>query len=425
MSSSSQQAENSSTPPLYWDIVVLVGVLIYAALCAFGVGTDVISYRIWGVVTLAAGAVTAAGMVLTAARLRSYLFAFFVATSGFLSAIVGIFYRAQSGCAGVAAECGANMETAVVERAGRLLIRTGSPYLDISQIAQPHTWHYNPYSPLLSIFGIPRALFGDVWWTDARWFFMAATLLVLWATWIMAGRPLIPHGTWLVLAAVAPVSMNFVAAGIDVLIVVLMVLCIASVSKGHPFVGGLVAAAAVGMKLTALPVVVVALVFAFCAQGARRSSGPIFGAATVLGSAAVYIPAFVVNPEAFKENVFRYPLGLSEVRSSAQGATPGQLISSIGPAGRSVVLGFLAVAIFLILVWMVWRPPRTASRALWICAVGLFVAMLLMPASRFGYLVYPGVLAAAALIALSSRRLAAANPAPSAGYSSSAAANRG
>ncbi|WP_303678736.1 hypothetical protein [Lawsonella clevelandensis] len=48
---------------------------------------------------------------------------------------------------------------------------------------------------------------------------------------------------------------------------------------------------------------------------------------------------------------------------------------------------------------MVKRPPSTLVRTLWICAVGLTAAMLLMPASRFGYLIYPAVLAAGALVA--------------------------
>ncbi|MFY9190584.1 MAG: glycosyltransferase 87 family protein [Lawsonella sp.] len=396
MSSSSQQREKIINPPIYWDVLVLVGVVLYATLCAFGVATDVVSYRIWGSVTAVAGVVTALGLAFSRGRLRTPFFTFFVAASALVSTIGGIVYRAQAGCTGVAKECGANMETAVVERGGELFLQHGTPYLDIATLAHPQVWHYNPYSPLLSVFGVPRAIFGSHWWTDARWFFLLATLLVLWVAWYMADRPRIPHGAILLLAAAPPVTMNFVAAGIDALIVALMVWAMVAVWRGQSFIGGLIAATAAGMKLTAFPVVVVAAVFAFCRPGRKRSHGPLFVGATLISLVAVYVPAFGINKEAFLENVIRYPLGLSRVTSSAQGGTPGQLISNIGPAGKSVVLGFLVVAVFLIVAWMVWQPPRTITRAYAVSAVGLLTAMLLMPASRFGYLIYPAVLTAAA-----------------------------
>lgn len=425
VSSSSQQRERILNPPFYVDIAALTAVVLYAALCAFRVATSVVSYQIWGAVTALVGLVTVLGVGVSRGRLRSQFLTFFVAVSAVGSAFGGIIYRAQSGCTGVAKECGANMETAVVERGGELLLRHGSPYLDIAALPQPQVWHYNPYSPLLSVFGVPRAVVGAHWWTDARWFFMLATVLVLWAAWRAAQRPHIPGGALLVVAALPPVTQNFVAAGIDALIVALMVWAIVAVSRGQSFGAGLIAAAAVGMKLTALPVVVVAAVFAFCRAGDNRTldsarsagstrstrsihsadsassirgiRGLLFVGATLLGMVTVYVPAFVLNREAFLENVIRYPLGLARVTSSAQGGTPGQLISSISPAGKSVVLGFLVVAALLIVAWMVWRPPRTATRAFAISAVGLLAAMVLMPASRFGYLIYPAVLAAAAL----------------------------
>jgi len=49
-----------------------------------------------------------------------------------------------------------------------------------------------------------------------------------------------------------------------------------------------------------------------------------------------------------------------------------------------LVLAGLAIA-----AWLVRRPPRDAGAAALICAVGLLAATLLMPATRFGYLLYP------------------------------------
>ena len=44
----------------------------------------------------------------------------------------------------------------------------------------------------------------------------------------------------------------------------------------------------------------------------------------------------------------------------------------------------LAVAVVL-----VRRPPRTAGAAALVCGNGLLAAILLMPTTRFGYLLYP------------------------------------
>jgi hypothetical protein len=40
-------------------------------------------------------------------------------------------------------------------------------------------------------------------------------------------------------------------------------------------------------------------------------------------------------------------------------------------------------------VWLVRRPPRDASAAALVCAAGMLAATLLLPATRFGYLLYP------------------------------------
>src|SRR5690606_14041819 len=44
-------------------------------------------------------------------------------------------------------------------------------------------------------------------------------------------------------------------------------------------------------------------------------------------------------------------------------------------------------------LWLLRRPPRTAAAAAGVSAVGLLAAMMLLPATRFGYLLYPAALA--------------------------------
>jgi len=47
------------------------------------------------------------------------------------------------------------------------------------------------------------------------------------------------------------------------------------------------------------------------------------------------------------------------------------------------------VAAIAIAGWLVWRPPQDAGAAAGIAAWGLLAAILVIPSTRFGYLLYP------------------------------------
>jgi hypothetical protein len=76
---------------------------------------------------------------------------------------------------------------------------------------------------------------------------------------------------------------------------------------------------------------------------------------------------------------------------------PGNLIARLGPAGHDVSLALLAAAGLAMAIWLVARPPRTSTGAAVRIAVGLTGALLLAPATRYGYLIYPIVLFGAAI----------------------------
>src|SRR5690242_8996917 len=77
----------------------------------------------------------------------------------------------------------AQEEVIVVERAGQRLLDTGTPYLDRAAIAalppDERLLGYVPYQPGMALFGLPRALAGAHWWTDARVWFALVTAVVL------------------------------------------------------------------------------------------------------------------------------------------------------------------------------------------------------------------------------------------------------
>ena len=90
------------------------------------------------------------------------------------------------------------------------------------------------------------------------------------------------------------------------------------------------------------------------------------------------------------ENVIRFPLGHGLVTSPAQSPFPGYLISS-GAARRAVRRGRAAGRgrAARSPSGSLRRPPRTAAAAALFCGYGLLAAILLMPTTRFGYLLYP------------------------------------
>jgi hypothetical protein len=89
------------------------------------------------------------------------------------------------------------------------------------------------------------------------------------------------------------------------------------------------------------------------------------------------------------ENVLRFPLGHGLVTSPAQSPFPGYLIAQNLPAGRVVAAALLVAVAVAIGVRLLRRPPRTARAAALLCGWGLLAAILLMPTTRFGYLLYP------------------------------------
>jgi hypothetical protein len=85
-------------------------------------------------------------------------------------------------------------------------------------------------------------------------------------------------------------------------------------------------------------------------------------------AAAGVVPFALVDPHPFVEHVVLFPLGAAGAGSPATSPLPGHLLATHVPGGRAVAV---------------------ADRV----ALGLTLAMCLMPATRFGYLVHPLVLA--------------------------------
>jgi hypothetical protein len=312
-------------------------------------------------------------------------------------AVLPLIVQAVQRAAGTAGR--AQEEVLVVEQSARRLLDTGTPYLGRDGIAglgsdvADRLLGYTPYQPAMALFGLPRAVFGVSWWTDARvWFpLVTAVALVLAVRLLRDGMP--ARDALLVRAVqsatVLPLCALTVATGGDDLpVLALCLLSLALAARSRFGSAGLAVGAAAAMKLFAWPVAVVLGVCALARRSGRRYA---LGAAGL--PLAALLPALLVDPGAFMENVIRFPTGHGLVTSPAASPLLGRLIAQHVPGGRLIALALLVSAGLTIAGWLVRRPPRDAGAAALFCAAALLVAIVLMPATRFGYLLYPAALA--------------------------------
>lgn len=292
---------------------------------------------------------------------------------------------------------GAQPEVWVIERSASLLLRTGTPYVDVTALGRPPAVNdYTPYGPVMAVFGLPRALIETAGLdtssiamalTDARLVFAAVAVGCVLTSLRLLGRPRVPIAA-AQLAVVSPATaLTWAVAGPDLAVLGLLVLALVFAVRGNAAVAGLSLALVISAKLTAAPAILVLLVLLLTNRGTRAAM--VFTGALVATTAAVHLPVILLDPRAFLEHVIAFPAGAGVVESPAASPLPGHLIADTGPAGHTIALVLLALAAIIIAAWIVLRPPATGSDAALRIAVGLGAATLLTPATRWGYLVYP------------------------------------
>lgn len=194
------------------------------------------------------------------------------------------------------------------------------------------------------------------------------------------------------LAAFPAVALPLAVGGVDLPIVGLMCLALALTGRGSGTATGLAMGAAAALKWTAWPLLPVALVL-LAATGGRRAAVRAGWTALLVAGAAV-VPSALIQPQAFYEQVVLFPLGAGGAHSPATSPLPGYLLATYVPGGRALAVTALALSAVAIAVSLFVRRPRTVRAAADRLALGLGLAMCLIPATRFGYLIYPLVLMA-------------------------------
>jgi hypothetical protein len=305
----------------------------------------------------------------------------------------------------------------VIDRAARLLLHHGSPYLPSAQVTY---WKsYNPYLPVMTLAGLPSAAglpatgLGGLAGNPGVWLALGTVAPLAAAFWIATPHrhcPVCRRDALLAtaIAVASPViGLNLAVITTDPPVLALMLLSLAlaltpprHTGTAYPAAvssGAVSSGAALGvacdLKSTAwLAVPVMAAMFA--SRDGARTAGRFIAASvlTAIVLIATLAPAALIKPAAaaaLVQNSVLFPLGLTHYKTPAKSLLPGHLLTAMGTAGHVVSVGLLLAAALGIAISLVIRPPRDVPAAARRVAVGLALMFLLGPDVRFGYFIYP------------------------------------
>jgi hypothetical protein len=395
-----------STLREYQLVAWYAGFAVYATGVALfsGLGQD----HWWG--TWAAGGYAAAAWLLFAMRERQRVWG---ERAALAASLVG---AVVAPTAWLMTHAPATPDVAVVARSGVLLLHHGTPYLSTAQLAHGGWLAYDPYLPVMALFGLPGALGMP---GDTRPWLIAVTFLVLCAAFRVLRGPGDGRGAVVGRAAFAlacPVMAFPLAMGItDPPIIALTCLALAMLARGraggnlgiargttkgtstgtasqarHMAGAALVLGVDCALKYTAWPALAVIVVMVATRDGWRAARR--FTATAVACAAALVValaPAAIRHPGAIVANTVAYPLGLTTAKSPAQSPLPGHLLATLGSAGHFAALTLLVLAGLATALSLAVAPPATPAAAATRIAVGLTALFALSPATRWGYFTYP------------------------------------
>jgi hypothetical protein len=292
----------------------------------------------------------------------------------------------------------AQSEVAVVERAGDRLAEGRSPYLDhpvtvgVSPRSDAKSIDANsfyPYLPGMAPFGLANAAAGPAELGDARLTLAGFTLVVSALALLGADATVARRGRVLQFLVVLPTgALAMVTGGDDLPVLALMLAGLVLAARRRPFLAGLVLGWAATLKFTAWPVIALAVLAV--RDRDDRPAPRRYAAAVALVAVPVIGVGFATNPGAFFENVIRFPLGLTAVKSPAASPLLGQMLVTMFPDHRRLVTAALIVVGLGVVVYALRRwTPRTVAEVARFTAWAMLLATLLAPATRFGYLMYP------------------------------------
>jgi hypothetical protein len=329
----------------------------------------------------------------TTSRTIIFLVVFVGATLGPLA--LEVLWQSQSG-----GTTHVQPEGLVVEQSGSQLAKGKPLYRQIDghheritpPAGQPAYDVYNPYLPLMSLFGLPSSTKAPRRLTDARVIFSLITILVVVAALALCRGPTGPRVLSLQAMTVFPTAaLPLATGGDDLPIAALLLFGLVLLQRRRPLAAGIILGIAASMKITAWPLAFLALLVAMDRDGKRgRRPALIY----LAGLAGVMLPSILPsvfnNPSAFIDNVVRFPLGLAGITSPASSPLLGHAIVSWFPGIHRLFTVVVAAVGGLVLVFVLIRhTPRTAAALSRLLGWVMTIAILVAPATRIGYLLYP------------------------------------
>jgi hypothetical protein len=298
-------------------------------------------------------------------------------------------------------------EVGVVAQSAHELIQDGTPYRSTQALAattDPN--QYNPYLPLMAVFGVPQALLGHGVLTDPRVWFGIVFIAVFAAALRVAGAG--DSVRWALLLTASPIiAFELCVGGTDVPMVAFMCLGFALLwgyRENMTLAAGVALGIASSMKATAWPALAVAFALLWVRDG-RRMAWRFLGVALAV-VVVIVGPFAVLKPGSLIKNTILFPLGLASVRSQASSPLLGHVLASTGILGHTIVVVLLVGSGLAIAVSLVIRPPRDVPAATVRLVLGLSAMFVLAPSTRFGYFIYPAAMVLWLLVSQAGRRYA-------------------
>ncbi len=325
--------------------------------------------------------------------LRYFLLVFVLFTSLLAPLVTELIFSAN-------ADPGANAqpEVAVIERAGDRLMAGHDIYLKrpTSVGVSPHSDNKNidsssyfPYLPSMAIFGLANAGNLPPEFGDARLLLSIFTVAVVLYALKLLSVPGDSKVRILQIFLILPTgALPLVTGGDDLPVLALMLLGVVYSFRKEPLRAGLAIGLATTLKFTAWP-----LAFLLCFVIRGRGDKPSY-IKFITALSSVLIPVLLIaiapSPESFIVNVIRFPLGLSKVSSPAASPLLGQVLVSIFHGEKkAVTYMLLGIGILAVVLMFIKYRPKNVSEAARFASFVMFLATVLAPATRFGYLIYP------------------------------------
>src|SRR5262249_22497664 len=199
---------------------------LFAASAAYAIVMALVTsnplHRTWGI--FAACSYLLAAMIVLALKARGVDSALLISLAGALVLPLGL----------MAAHRLQQPEVRVINKSASLLVHHGTPYLGPAALAAaPSPNIFDPSLPLMTLFGIPRALLGFSVLTDPRIWFGAGFVVIFAAALALTGAHDVVR--WTVLVTASPlIAFSLTVGGTDVPVLAFICLGLALLWRGPP-----------------------------------------------------------------------------------------------------------------------------------------------------------------------------------------------